>query len=272
MNKKLLHTLLSIFLAFFISSSVKAQNIFTPTPSACNSRSCTFQGPAIMSKKLNGIEDLVGQCLQVCNATSGCNAVTVYQDGICNLYNTGQLGAKTPFQFSASSIGSFIATPAQSQAPAPAVSAAVISDLTNKITQLTAQVAALTQQQATRPDPKPAIDALTTQMAQVKAQVDKQTQQLATPPIPVSGVSAAVITDLTNKINLLSKSTNDLPAQLNLFMQKNQNNVNQIRNYANCVNNFAQFMLNVPQPPDIKFVNGGKNLLLCQQILSNLQP
>ena len=277
MNKKLLHTLLSIFLAFFISSSVKAQNIFTPTPSACNSRSCTFQGPAIMSKKLNGIEDLVGQCLQVCNATSGCNAVTVYQDGICNLYNTGQLGAKTPFQFSASSIGSFIATPAQSQAPAPAVSAAVISDLTNKITQLTAQVAALTQQQATRPDPKPAIDALTTQMAQVKAQVDKQTQQLATPPIPVSGVSAAVITDLTAKINTLSTRTD----QLNIFMQKTVGNFSSFSKYADCTRNAARIFTAVDRNPDVRaaawvrnanvMADAGNQIQGCGQILLNLQ-
>ena len=172
--------------------------------------------------------DFTGQCQQKCNATSGCTGLTVYP-GWCNLFSNGGAGATAQSQ--ATPLARFTAALAPAPAAAPAVSAAVISDLTIKINQLTAQVAALTQQQATRPDPKPAIDALTTQMAQVKAQVDKQTQQLATPPIPVSGVSAAIITDLTAKINTLSTRTD----QLNIFMQKTVGNFSSISKYADCI-------------------------------------
>jgi len=274
MNKKLLHTLLSIFLAFFISFSVNAQNIFAPSPNACGTASCTFQGnPMAGSAAISG-PDFTGQCQQKCNATSGCTGLTVYP-GWCNLFSNGGAGATAQSQ--ATPLARFTAALAPAPAAAPAVSAAVISDLTIKINQLTAQVAALTQQQATRPDPKPAIDALTTQMAQVKAQVDKQTQQLATPPIPVSGVSAAIITDLTAKINTLSTRTD----QLNIFMQKTVGNFSSISKYADCIRIAVQIFGAVDRNPDIRaaawvrnanvMADAGLRTYQCQQILLNLQ-
>jgi len=274
MNKKLLHNLLSIFLAFFISFSVNAQNIFAPSPNACGTASCTFQGnPMAGSAAISG-PDFTGQCQQKCNATSGCTGLTVYP-GWCNLFSNGGAGATAQSQ--ATPLARFTAALAPAPAAAPAVSAAVISDLTIKINQLTAQVAALTQQQATRPDPKPAIDALTTQMAQVKAQVDKQTQQLATPPIPVSGVSAAIITDLTAKINTLSTRTD----QLNIFMQKTVGNFSSISKYADCIRIAVQIFGAVDRNPDIRaaawvrnanvMADAGLRTYQCQQILLNLQ-
>jgi hypothetical protein len=282
MNKKLLHTLLSIFLAFFISFSVNAQNIFTPSPNACGIAKCTFQGnPMAGSAAISG-PDFTGQCQQKCNATSGCTGLTVYP-GWCNLFSN--VGAGATAQSSETPLARFTAAPAPAPAPAPvpaptaasAVSAAVISDLTNKINQLTAQVAALSQQQAARPDPKPAIDALTSQMAQVKVQVDKQTQQLANPPIPVSGVSAAVITDLTAKINTLSTRTD----QLNIFMQKTAGNFSSISKYADCTRNAARIFMAGDRNPDIRaaawarnatvMADAGNQIQGCQQILLNLQ-
>lgn len=222
--------------------------------------------------------DFTGQCQQKCNATSGCTGLTVYP-GWCNLFSNGGAGATAQSQ--ATPLARFTAAlapaPVPAPAAAPAVSAAVISDLTIKINQLTAQVAALTQQQATRPDPKPAIDALTTQMAQVKAQVDKQTQQLATPPIPVSGVSAAIITDLTAKINTLSTRTD----QLNIFMQKTVGNFSSISKYADCIRIAVQIFWAVDRNPDIRaaawvrnanvMADAGLRTYQCQQILLNLQ-
>ena len=144
-------------------------------------------------------------------------------------------------------------------APIP-VSAAVITDLTAKVT-------ALTQQQAARPDPKLAIDALTSQITQMKAQVDKQIQQLATVPVPAPGVSAAVITDLTAKINTLSTRTNALPDQVNELRQKTQRNFSVMREAAGCGMQVAQ---TIRDRRDL--VMAGQWIERCnQQILSNLQ-
>ncbi len=85
-------------------------------------------------------------------------------------------------------------------------------------------------------------------------------------PAAASVVSAAVITDLTDKINQLT-------AQVNLLMQKTQYNVNQIRTYSACVNRAAQYLAQITTEPTALLVrHGGERLLSCQEILSNLQP
>ena len=141
--------------------------------------------------------------------------------------------------------------------------------LTSQMAQMKAQLDKQTQQLATPPipDPKLAIDALTSQITQMKAQVDKQIQQLATVPVPAPGVSAAVITDLTAKINTLSTRTNALPDQVNELRQKTQRNFSVMREAAGCGMQVAQ---TIRDRRDL--VMAGQWIERCnQQILSNLQ-